>query len=140
MPTTFFLVRAVVAPNLREKFDHRHATDHLPWAVRAFQCEKAWRFWSALEPGVHYAVYRFADKASCDAALGSAEFKALVADFDRNFPQGVSRTRDVLTLAEERKGAVILMVRSAAKRASRTMQARASSFETPASRAPQDEE
>ena len=102
MPTTFFLVRAVVAPDLRDKFDHWYATDHLPWAIRAFKCDKAWRFWSALEPGVHYAVYRFADKASCDAALGSAEFKALVADFDRAFPQGVSRTRDVLTLAEER--------------------------------------
>jgi len=104
MPSTFFLVRAVVAPNLRDKFDHWYSTDHLPWAVRAFKCEKAWRFWSALEPGVHCAVYRFADKASCDAALGSDEFKALVADFDRAFPQGVTRTRDVLTLAEERGG------------------------------------
>jgi hypothetical protein len=32
MPTTFFLVRAVVAAQLREKFDHWYATDHLPWA------------------------------------------------------------------------------------------------------------
>jgi len=102
MSPVFFLVRSVVAPNLRETFDHWYSTDHLPWAMRAFQCEKAWRFWSEIEPGVHYAVYRFADKASCDAALASAEFKALVADFDRTFPQGVSRTRDVVRLAEER--------------------------------------
>jgi hypothetical protein len=104
MPTTFFLVRAVVAPDLRDKFDHWYSTDHLPWAVKAFQCEKAWRFWSEVDQGVHYAVYRFADKAACDVALASAEFKALVADFDRAFPQGVTRTRDIVTLAQERGG------------------------------------
>ena len=102
MPATCFIVRAVVVAPLREKFDHWYSTDHLPWAIKAFQCDKAWRFWSELEPGVHYAVYRFADKAACDAALGSDEFKALVADFNRAFPEGVTRTRDVVTLAEER--------------------------------------
>ena len=69
MRPAFFLVRAAVAPDLRDKFDHWYSTDHLPWAMRAFKCEKAWRFWSTVEEGVHYAVYRFADKASCDAAL-----------------------------------------------------------------------
>jgi hypothetical protein len=33
MPTSFFPVRAVVAENLREKFDHWTSTDYLPWAV-----------------------------------------------------------------------------------------------------------
>ena len=47
-------------------------------------------------------VYRFADKASCDAALGWDEFRALVADFSRAWPEGVTRTRDVVTVAEER--------------------------------------
>ena len=51
---------------------------------------------------MHYAVYRFADKAACDAALGSDGFKELVADFSRTWPSGVARTRDVVTLAEER--------------------------------------
>jgi hypothetical protein len=102
MPATFFLVRAAVAPELRDKFEHWYATDHLPWACRVFKCEKAWRFWSALEEGVHYAVYRFADKGSCDAALASDDFKALVADFSRTWPEGVTRTRDVVTLVEER--------------------------------------
>ena len=102
MPTTFFLVRAAVAPELRDKFEHWYATDHLPWACRVFKCEKAWRFWSALEEGVHYAVYRFADKAACDAALASDDFKALVADFSRTWPEGVTRTRDVVTLVDER--------------------------------------
>ena len=104
MPETFFIVRAVVVAPLREKFDHWYSTDHLPWAIKAFKCDKAWRFWSELEPGVHYAVYQFADKAACDAALAGDEFKALVADFNRAFPQGVTRTRDVVTLVEEREG------------------------------------
>ena len=105
MPPTFLLVRASVAPHFRDKFDQWYSTDHLPWAICAFKCEKAWRFWSATEQGVHFAVYRFVDKASCDAALASDDFKALIADFNKSWPQGVTRTRDVLTLAEER-GAV----------------------------------
>jgi len=86
----------------REKFDAWYSADHLPWAFKIFKCDKAWRFWSEVEPGVHYAVYRFADKAACDAALGSAEFKELVADFSRTWPEGVTRTSDIVTLAEER--------------------------------------
>ena len=49
MPATFFLVRAVVAAPPRERFEQWYATDHLPWAMKAFQCEKAWRFWSEVE-------------------------------------------------------------------------------------------
>ncbi len=102
MPPTFFLVRAVVAAPLRDKFDHWYSTDHLPWAMKSFKCEKAWRFWSEVEEGVHYAVYRFADKPACDAALGGDEFKAMVADFNRAWPEGVTRTRDIVSLVEER--------------------------------------
>jgi len=51
---------------------------------------------------VHYAVYRFADLAAADAALNAESFKALVADFDRAWPSGVTRTRDVLSQVEER--------------------------------------
>jgi hypothetical protein len=101
MPATFFIVRSVVEPHLREKLEHWYANDHLPWALRVFKCEKAWRCWSATDAGVHYAVYRFTDKASCDAALGSPEYKEMVADYDRAFPS-VLRTRDVVTLVDER--------------------------------------
>ena len=104
MAKTVFIVRAVVEQKLRDKFDHWYSTDHLPWAMRVFKCEKAWRAWSTVEEGVHYAAYRFADKAACDAALASENFKALVADFNRAFPKGVTRTRDVVTLVEERGG------------------------------------
>jgi hypothetical protein len=100
--TTYFFVRAVVAEPFRGKFDHWYSTDHLPWAIKVFKCEKAWRFWSETEKGVHYAVYQFIDRAACDAALGSDDFKALVADFNRTWPEGVTRTRDVVTLVDER--------------------------------------
>ena len=102
MPTSFLLIRAVVAEPLRDKFDHSHSTDHLPRALADFKAEKCWRFWSHAEAGVHYAVYQFADMARLDAALKSEGFKALVADFDRNWPEGVARTRDTVSLVEER--------------------------------------
>ncbi len=101
MSATFFIVRSVIEPHLREKLEDWYANDHLPWALRVFKCEKAWRCWSARDEGVHYVVYRFRDKASCDAALGSVEYKAMVADYDRAFPS-VLRTRDVVTLVDER--------------------------------------
>jgi hypothetical protein len=89
VPKSFFLVHAVIAEPLRGKFDHWNSTDRLPRAIRIFKCEKAWRFWSEVESGVHYAVYQFA-KARLDAALSSDAFKELVADF--NGPR-VSRAR-----------------------------------------------
>jgi hypothetical protein len=40
--------------------------------------------------------------ARLDAALKSEGFRGLVADFDQAWPKGVTRTRDLLSLAEER--------------------------------------
>jgi len=104
MPKGYFMVRAVVAEPLRQKFDQWYSAHHLPMALAEFKAEKCWRFWSALDAGVHYAVYQFADMARLDAALKSEGFKGLVADFDQTSPSGVTRTRDMLTLAEERGG------------------------------------
>jgi hypothetical protein len=50
MPTSFFLVRAVVAEPLRDKFDPWTSTDHLPRALADFKAEKCWRFWSKRSP------------------------------------------------------------------------------------------
>jgi hypothetical protein len=104
MSKACFIVRAVVAADQRDRFDRWYATDHLPRALVDFKAEKAWRGWSTVEQGVHYAFYEFADLPRLDAALKSDAFKALVADFDRNFPQGVTRTRDILPVAEELGG------------------------------------
>jgi len=87
---------------MRDKFDHWYSTDHLPWAIRVFKCEKAQRFWSETEQGVHYAIYQFIDKTRLDVALASDGFKELIADFNRTWPEGVTRMRDVVTLVEER--------------------------------------
>ncbi len=104
MPKAYFMVRAVVAESLRAKFDHWYSTDHLPRALKDFKAEKAWRFWSTVDPAVHYAVYRFADQARLEAAMKDEVLKPLIADFDNNWPSGVTRSRDVLNLAEERLG------------------------------------
>jgi hypothetical protein len=102
MSKAFFMVRSVVTEPLRQKFDQWYSNHHLPMALNDFKAEKCWRFWSTAEAGVHYAVYQFADTARLDAALGSAAFKALVADYDQAWPSGVTRTRDKLVMAEER--------------------------------------
>ena len=99
--TTFLVVRSVLSdPSLRERFDHWYATDHLPRAVAGLGAEKGWRLWSETEANVHYAVYRFADAGRLKHGMGSAPFKALVVDYDRTWPAGVTRTREILTLAE----------------------------------------
>ena len=101
MAKAYFMVRSVVEGRLRQDFDQWYSSHHLPMALADFKAEKCWRFWSAAEPGVHYAMYRFPDMARLDAALASAAFKNLVADFDRAWPSGVTRSRDKLALAEE---------------------------------------
>lgn len=102
MPKAYFMVRAVVEAALREKFDRWYSTDHLPWALKDFRAEKAWRFWSTVDANVHYAVYQFADEAKLKAAMRDEVLKPLIADFDKSWPSGVTRSRDLLTLAEAR--------------------------------------
>jgi hypothetical protein len=102
MPKAYFVVRSVVEAPLRKKFDHWYSSHHLPMAFAAFEAEKSWRFWSAMDAGVHYAAYQFADTARLDAALKSDGYKTLVAEFDQAWPSGVTRTRDSLELMEER--------------------------------------
>lgn len=104
MPKAFLVVRAVVEQSLRQKFDHWYSSDHLPRDLSAFKAEKAWRFWSTVDAGVHYAVYQFADATKLDAAMKSDNLTALIADFDKNWPTGVTRSRDYLNLVEELSG------------------------------------
>jgi hypothetical protein len=102
MPKAYFMVRAVVEEPRRQKFDHWYSTVHLPDAMTAFKAEKAWRFWSTLDAGVHYAVYQFADRAKLDAGVSKDNLQPLIADFDRDWPSGVIRSRDLVEMAEER--------------------------------------
>jgi hypothetical protein len=101
MATAFFVVRATVAdPSRRKAFDEWYHREHLPEAAKAFGAARAWRFWSITDPALHQATYEFADQAALDHALGGAALKALVADFDRAWPD-IPRTREILVLAEE---------------------------------------
>jgi hypothetical protein len=101
MPSAYFVVRATVSdPAKRAAFDKWYAKEHLPDAAKAFRVTKARRFWSVSDPALHVAMYEFADQASLDRATGGDALKALVAEFDRCWPD-VTRTREILVLAEE---------------------------------------
>lgn len=101
MPRHTFIVRAVVADeNERAAFDAWYSREHLPDAVKSFGVKTAWRYWSKTDPSVHSAMYQFDDLAALEAAVGGAEMKRLIADFDRDWPT-VKRSREILALAEE---------------------------------------
>jgi hypothetical protein len=97
----YFIVRATVADaSKRAAFDAWYSREHLPDAMKSFGAQKGWRFWSDTDPSLHQAMYQFADKAALERATSGDQIKRLVADFDRDWP-GVTRTREVLVLAEE---------------------------------------
>jgi hypothetical protein len=101
MPSAYFVVRATVAdPAKRKAFDTWYAREHLPDAAKAFGVTKAWRFWSVSNPALHEAMYEFADQAALDRGTSADALKALVAEFDRCWPE-VTRTREIFVLAEE---------------------------------------
>src|SRR5215469_17980378 len=92
----YFMVRAQVTnePD-RARFDRWYGDHHVPVAVKYFKCEKAWRFWSRLDPSVHYAMYQFPDMAALRAVVDAPGFKALVDDFSDAWPN-VPRSRDLI--------------------------------------------
>ena len=97
----FFMVRAhVTQESDRAKFDEWYGTHHLPLAMNTFHAEKAWRFWSRSDPGVHYAVYQFTDMKTLRARIDSPDFQVLVADFDKAWPH-VTRSRDLIEAVQE---------------------------------------
>jgi hypothetical protein len=101
MPAAYFVVRATVSdPAKRAAFDEWYRREHLPDAARAFGVKKAWRFWSVSDPALHQATYEFADQAALDRAMSGEALKALVAEFDRCWPE-VTRSREIFVLAEE---------------------------------------
>jgi hypothetical protein len=104
MPTSLFIVRATIAdPARRAAFDDWYRKDHLPWAVKAFGAQKAWRCWSDTDAAQHIATYQFTDRAALERGTASGIMKPLVEDFDRVWP-GIARTREVMTMVEEISG------------------------------------
>jgi hypothetical protein len=97
----YFMVRAQVANEVdRAKFDEWYGTHHVPLAMEKLRAEKAWRYWSRSDPAVHYALYQFIDIGTLRSRIESPDFKLLVADFDKSWPQ-VPRSRDLIELVQE---------------------------------------
>ena len=91
-----FMVRAQVANEVdRARFDQWYGDHHVPMAVKYFEAEKAWRFWSRSDPSVHYAMYQVSDMTTLRALAEAPGFKALVDDFNDAWPN-VARSRDLL--------------------------------------------
>ncbi len=101
MAKGYFMVRAQVEEPLRARFDRWYADDHLPWAAKAFGALRASRYWSHSDPPVHVALYEFPDLATARHATRPEVMAPLVADFDKTWPTGTSRSRDYLELAGE---------------------------------------
>jgi hypothetical protein len=101
MAAACLVVRAVVPVADRASFDDWYHIEHLPDAVKAFAACSAWRGWSRSEPSVHCAYYRFESLERLDAILNGPEIAALIAEFDRCWHGRVTRTRDVLVIADE---------------------------------------
>lgn len=102
MAKALFMVRAELSdPAERDRFEHWYATDHLPWAVRAFGARRGWRCWSRTEPSVHYAFYEFDDPEQARAGTAPEKLAPLVADFDRVWGARVTRRRELLEMAQE---------------------------------------
>ena len=105
MPAAYLVVRAVVAdPADRAAFDEWYRTEHLPDALKAFNAISAMRGWSSADASVHTAFYRFDSAGAAQAATGGPAIGALIAEFDRCWGERVTRTRDILTVADELKG------------------------------------
>jgi hypothetical protein len=101
MAKALLAVRAEVPAAEHDRFDHWYATDHLPWAMRAFAARRAWRCWSRTDPGAHVAFYEFDSVEAAERATAPEIIAPLVADFDRVWGDRVPRRRIIFEVAQE---------------------------------------
>ena len=102
MSGAWLVVRAVVAnPGDRAAFDTWYRQEHLPDAIRVFVANAAWRGWSLTDPSVRCAYYRFEFLDRRDAVMSGPAIKTLIAEFDRCRLGCVTRSREVLAVADE---------------------------------------
>jgi hypothetical protein len=102
MAGAWLVVRAVVADSGdRAAFDEWYRREHLPDAVKAFSAQAAWRGWSKTDPSVHCAYYRFGSLDRLETVMTGAAIAALIAEFDRCWNGRVTRSRDVIAVADE---------------------------------------
>jgi hypothetical protein len=102
MAGAWLVVRAVVAdPADRAAFDEWYRLEHLPDAMKAFAVHTAWRGWSTIDHSVHCAYYGFESLNQIDTVTSGPEMRALIAEFDRCWEGRVTRTREVVAVADE---------------------------------------
>ncbi|MGE0221908.1 MAG: hypothetical protein AB7F35_01345 [Acetobacteraceae bacterium] len=98
----WLVVRATVAdPADRPGFDQWYRAEHLPDAMKAFRVRTAWRGWSQQDPSVHCAYYRFDSLDALNGVMAGSAIKDLIAEFDRVWGDKVTRTREVMAVADE---------------------------------------
>lgn len=95
-----FLVTATVRQDLRLEFDAWYEAEHLPQAREVLGAVSARRAWSKTDPGQHHAIYEFDDVTQIEDQLVSPGLRMLVAEFDRVWPAGVERSREVLEVRQ----------------------------------------
>ena len=102
MATAVLIIRARLI-NLadRERFDSWYRAEQLPSGIRLFRAQRAWRAWSRTNPLVHLALYEFPSVEEAEDILDSAALAAQTAEFDRVWGTGITRTREVVEVAEE---------------------------------------
>ena len=96
----YLIVRAVVPEADRAKFDQWYQDVHLREASAVFDAVRAWRGWSHDDPGVHFAFYEFPSLAEATAVGDSEAMTNMRADFDRNWQDRISRTREFVEIAQ----------------------------------------
>lgn len=111
MAGAWFVVRAVVAnPDDRAAFDDWYRREHLPDAVSAFSANAARRAWSATDPSIHYAYYRFETLERLSAVTSGPAINTLIAEFDRCWGGRVTRSREIVVVADEIAGPFVCYV------------------------------
>jgi hypothetical protein len=102
MATALLIVRATLTNMAdRPKFDTWYRAEHLPSGVRQFKARRGWRWWSRTNPFVHIALYEFPSVEEAESILDSAALAAQIAEFDRVWGTGITRTREIVEVAEE---------------------------------------
>lgn len=81
-------------PSVADAFQQWYDAEHIPDARQALVGVRRVQRWRSLtEEGVYTAVYEFDSEQQMLDALGSAEIKELIAEFDRRWGAVVVRTR-----------------------------------------------
>jgi hypothetical protein len=81
---------------LKESFDRWYEDEHVPLALGVLNPCRYWRYWSKIEPQVHYVLYEFDDVDRACSVTSSPEMRELGQHFDQQWGDRVKRARDVL--------------------------------------------